>query len=153
MESDKFIKRIATLGPLGYRVGSGTLGSLVGLLLVWVSTYWFSPFMQAGIVLVAIGSSFVIVALAARHFTSQDPKEIILDEVVGCLVAFYGIPLTFSSALIGFSLFRFFDISKTCGVGYIERTCKGSWGIVLDDLFAACLANVCTRLLLSTTMS
>jgi phosphatidylglycerophosphatase A len=50
--------------------------------------------------------------------------------------------------LVGFGLFRFFDILKPLGIRRIENL-PGGWGIVLDDVLAAIYANLALRLISS----
>jgi phosphatidylglycerophosphatase A len=138
---------VATLGPLGYTIASGTIGSLVGLIIVWFES--FLPLsMHLPFIGISIVSSFYIIAYAAQHFTCHDPKEIIIDEVIGCMIAFYGIPLTFWPTVWCFLLFRFFDITKIFGIRNIEKLSTNSWTILADDIVAALFANLCVRLFL-----
>lgn len=138
---------VATLGPLGYKVASGTLGSLVGLAFVWLVSF-LPSFMHLPLIGIGIGSSLCIIGYAAQHFSCHDPKEIIIDEVIGCMIAFYGIPLTMWPIFWCFLLFRFFDISKICGIRYIENLSTGSWTILADDIAAALFTNLCIRFFL-----
>lgn len=81
---------------------------------------------------------------------SSDPSYIILDEVVGQLLAyvimvrFY--PLTIGKLLMGFLLFRFLDITKPSLIGRVDRSMakEPKWqaiGIVLDDILAGAVAG------------
>jgi Phosphatidylglycerophosphatase A and related proteins len=67
--------------------------------------------------------------------------------MVGCLITFWGVVLTAQSMIIGFLLFRFFDIAK---LGWIKRAEKfdRGWGVVADDVVAALCANIILRLLI-----
>jgi len=65
----------------------------------------------------------------------SDPSEIVLDELVGCLVTFCGVTMSIPALVVGFLLFRFFDIFKPLGIHQIESF-AGEWGIVLDDVAA-----------------
>ena len=141
--------RIATLGPLGHMNASGTLASLVTLPLV----YWLHAITQNQILyLIYCSLLFVLGLLIVRcslTHTRQndDPSEIVIDEIVGCLLTFWGIGFTTKSVVIGFILFRLFDISKIAGCARAERL-GGALGIMLDDVIAAILSNVLLRLIL-----
>ena len=76
-----------------------------------------------------------------------DPSEIVLDELVGFLVTFIGIPLATPYIVIGFLLFRFFDISKFFGVHKVEAM-HGARGIILDDVLAGIYSNVVLHFLI-----
>lgn len=136
---------LATLGPLGHLVGSGTVGSLVAIFFVFLNNYFLNLNSQAILISSLIIVSLIIINLARRHFIYSDPKEIIIDEFVGCLIACFGIPFNLTSILLAFILFRFFDITKSFGICYIEKFCKGSFGILFDDVIAGLFANLCIR--------
>ncbi len=80
-----------------------------------------------------------------RRFKEKDPKEIIIDEVAGFWWALVGLPMSFNYICAAVVIFRFFDITKRCGVEYWERL-PGAWGIVLDDCYAGILTNVTLRI-------
>ena len=65
-----------------------------------------------------------------------------LDEVAGYLVVpilFHGGEL-WQVALVGFLLFRIFDIIKIPPARQIDQNMHGPWGIVLDDLISGVYA-------------
>jgi phosphatidylglycerophosphatase A len=65
--------------------------------------------------------------------------------MVGMLVTYFAVPVTSLSLLVGFVLFRLFDVIKP--VPQLERL-PGGWGVMLDDLCAGILAHACLRLVL-----
>jgi len=141
MKIRNFCALIATLGPLGYLPAPGTWGSLVGLCFAWVyvGALWYPLF-----VAVAALCSWIVINCALSTFTHKDPSAIILDEVVGMLMVFCALPFSLSVAVSGFLLFRFFDISKCCGVKWFEKFPRAS-GILLDDCFAALISHLVLR--------
>lgn len=142
-------KVVATVGPLGYYKAPGTLGSCVGLILMYslyrvVHTYTLASFLMLLLILFA---AYYIIEQASTILTGCDPQEIILDEVIGCCIALFGIVWHWWAVLVCFGLFRFFDISKCLGGAYLEKRCPGPLGIMLDDIYAGLLANMLTRVL------
>ncbi len=136
---------LSTVGPLGYLPAPGTWGAAVGLLCAFFGTsYWWYPVVVVG---ATLGSWFVIDA-ALPYFKSKDPSEVILDEVVSCALIFVVVPFTLKTALIGFLVYRFFDITKWCGVSWFE-TLPGATGVLLDDCYAALLACGCVYVLVA----
>lgn len=136
----------ATCGPIGYLPYPGTMGSLVAMIgvcllhMYHVSLAWYTI-----ISAVLLYVSFPIVDHSLDILEREDdPAEIVIDELVGILIAFWGVVLTPESVFVGFVLFRFFDISKW-GIVYLEQL-KGSLGIVLDDVAAGILSNIVLRL-------
>jgi len=148
MKNNSFLKTISTLGPLGYLPASGTIGSLVGILLVLGCKYLNLSLLDYTIVTVVLTAAVLYCIEQARFlFPACDPAPIILDELVGCFYIFIGVPFTIWTAVTGFLLFRFFDISKLGGIKHCEKL-SGAAGIVADDLVAGLCANVCLRILL-----
>ena len=83
----------------------------------------------------------------ARASAIKDPQFVVIDEVAGQLITFIGVPLTWKSLLLGFILFRVFDILKPPPVRQLERIPEGA-GIVLDDVGAGLYGLAVMHLLL-----
>ena len=69
----------------------------------------------------------------------KDPQFVVIDEVAGQLIALIAVPVAWKSLLLGFILFRGFDILKPPPVRHLERLPEGT-GIVLDDVGAGLYA-------------
>jgi len=133
---------LATCGGLGYfPIGPGSLGAAVGLGLVValarlpVPDLWVSAAVGAGaIVILALG---VPAATAAEtYFGRKDPGHVIIDEVVGQMVALLANPRAGWKGLLGaYLLFRAFDVIKPFPARRLEHL-RGGWGIMLDDVAA-----------------
>ena len=137
--------RIATLGPVGYLMMPGTMASLVTLPCMYCLRAYLSTLQYLVAVVCLFCCSVVIIMLALDYFKdTRDPSQIVLDEFIGCLLAFYAVPLCWQTVIAGFLAFRFFDITKCCGIHYAERL-AGAWGILLDDVLAGILAQVVVR--------
>jgi phosphatidylglycerophosphatase A len=80
---------------------------------------------------------------AEQLFGEKDAAPIVIDEIVGMLLTYCAVPVAWLPLVVGFLGFRFFDICKP--LPQLERL-PGGWGIMLDDLFAGLLAQVCVRL-------
>ena len=140
---------LATLGPIGYLPASGTCASFLTLGMVYFlhllavsdSVYFFI------VVLGCIVGWIIIQKVMNSRDRFDDPSEIVLDEVLGCLLTFWGIPVSAYTLAIGFILFRIFDITKIMGIASFEMF-FGAWGILLDDLAAGLLSNLFLRILL-----
>ena len=150
MNKELLIVRLATLGPLGYLVAPGTLATLLALPLVYMLNQWSNnnSITYFIIVLLLTLCAFFIIQRALviikRH---EDPDEIILDDIIGCLLTFWMIPLTTQSLFIGFILFRCFAIPKW-GLIKGSEELPGAWGILGDDIIAALATNIVLRFLL-----
>ena len=76
----------------------------------------------------------------------QDSQVIVIDEVVGFLVAMAVMPVSWVSILICFILFRAFDIIKPFPIRLLEHRVKGGYGVVLDDVLAGVYAFIIMRI-------
>jgi len=85
---------------------------------------------------------------ASRELQDADPKEIVIDELVGYLVTMFCLPTTPMSLLLGFAAFRLFDIWKPWPIGMLDEKVKGGLGIVLDDVAAGVFASLLVWIIL-----
>jgi phosphatidylglycerophosphatase A len=90
-----------------------------------------------------------IVALAEN---CEDPKIVVVDEVVGQWVTLFGLELGWGGLLAGFLLFRLMDIWKPFPIRRLEAI-GGGWGVMLDDLLAGIYAYAVLRLLLAVPLA
>jgi phosphatidylglycerophosphatase A len=150
----KFVTAVATLGPLGTRLPApGTWGSLAGLLYVLVFFRHLNALETLAISTLAAYLAVGFTGEAARRMGKADPGEVILDEFVVMPLVFLGwragwfagLP-EWTGLLLGFGLFRFYDILKPFGIKRLQAWPDG-WGIVVDDYVAALAA--CATLHLS----
>lgn len=81
-------------------------------------------------------------ARTERDLGVHDHPGIVWDEVVGMLVTLFLAPAGWVWLLIGFGLFRLFDIWKPFPIGWLNAHGKGGWGIMLDDVAAGVAAAV-----------
>ncbi|MES9855561.1 MAG: phosphatidylglycerophosphatase A [Sedimenticola sp.] len=76
----------------------------------------------------------------------HDHGGIVWDEWVGLLVTLWLAPSGIGWLVMGFLLFRFFDILKPWPIGWLDRQVAGGWGIMLDDLLAGLYSFVLLQL-------
>lgn len=84
---------------------------------------------------------------AEKIFNNKDDRRIVIDEVIGFLIATLGINPSFFNLMLSLLIFRFFDILKIFGIKKIQKLPSG-FGIVVDDIFAGVLSNIVLRLIL-----
>ncbi len=85
---------------------------------------------------------------AARDFGVHDHPAIVWDEIAGFLVAMIAVPAGLGWVLLGFVLFRLFDILKPWPIRWLDRHVHGGLGIMLDDVLAGLFALVLIHLCL-----
>ena len=143
---------VATFGGIGYlKPGPGTWGS-VGAVVLWALISWHIP--PAAHTSATIVAAVVVTLIGIPAATSivratgiKDPQFVVIDEVAGQLVALIAVPWGWKTVLVGFILFRFFDILKPPPVRQLERLPEG-FGIVVDDLGAGVYALIIVHLLM-----
>jgi len=133
------------------RPGPGTWGSAATVLLWWLLTRKIALAWQSW---VAIVLAMLVVAIGipaatrvARAASLKDPQFVVIDEVAGQLITLIALPVSWKSLLLGFILFRGFDIVKPPPVRQLERLPEG-FGIVIDDVGAGLYALAVMQLLL-----
>ncbi|MEW5910801.1 MAG: phosphatidylglycerophosphatase A [Thermodesulfobacteriota bacterium] len=143
------IEKMATFLATGFGIGKipfapGTFGSAAGLPICYLISRM--ELMHAFLAtLFILLFSIWIAHLAEKRFKINDPGEIVIDEIAGIVVTFFGLPFDPYYWVLGFILFRIADILKPYPIRIIDRGIHGGWGIVLDDLLAGIYANLFLR--------
>ena len=71
----------------------------------------------------------------------------VIDEIAGFMLTMTAVPPSALYIVIGFVLFRLFDILKPQPAGWINDRMRGGSGIVLDDIVAGLYANIVLQFL------
>lgn len=140
----KMNKIFASVGGVGFLpLAPGTWGAAVGALAL-LPLQSMAAFPLSFILIISTLTLTWLGAKVAHKLEpewGEDPKQYVMDEFVGVWVAMIGHSLSPISILLGFILFRVFDIAKPLGIRRFERVPKG-WGVMLDDVAAGVYANV-----------
>jgi len=126
-------------------VAPGTFGTLAAIPLVligWLGTGWS----------ISVLTVTILVALWSSHRSQEllemeDPSEVVIDEAAGIVVTLFLLPPSWMIVVLGFFLFRLFDILKPWPIRPMERL-HGGLGIVADDLMAGMCAHLVMRIVL-----
>jgi len=127
----------------------GTWGAILALLLMWPFLV-FLPHQFTLILSIVILIFSWIGALGSDLLATdwgKDPRQTVIDEMVGIWIALLGIPRELKYWVAAFLLFRFFDILKPVGIRRLEKT-GGGWAVMLDDILAGVYANVVIQMFL-----
>lgn len=127
------------------RPGPGTWGAAAACLL-WFAASSFFPIREGQLSWLTLCAVIAVTAIGIPAATRveqesgrHDPGYVVIDEVAGQWVALIHAHPNWSSLLLAFLLFRFFDILKPWPARRLERLPAG-WGIVFDDLAAGLYA-------------
>tara|TARA_B100000401_G_scaffold419389_1_gene344007 strand:+ start:782 stop:1288 length:507 start_codon:yes stop_codon:yes gene_type:complete len=90
--------------------------------------------------------SFYAIADYIKESENKDPKEVVIDEVIGQAIPIFlyeiahGVEKNFQESFLFyiyiFILFRFFDIKKPFPVNIFDEKFKNSFGVIMDDVIA-----------------
>lgn len=136
----KRIKIVTSFFYLGHSpFMPGTIGSLGGLAVYFLVRnndllYGFSI-----LFLFLLGIMFS--GEAEKIYKRKDAQMIVIDEACGMLLTLFFVPFSVFSVVLGFFLFRIFDILKPPPAKRMEKL-TGSLGVMFDDIIAAIYANL-----------
>lgn len=121
-------------------VAPGTFGTLAGLALYWLLALALPPlaiaFLSIPLFLVGVWACGV----AGRNLGVPDHGAFVWDEIVAFLPLAALASASLVLQLVAFALFRLFDVWKPFPIRQFESRVKGGFGVMLDDLLAACYA-------------
>ena len=123
----------------------GTIASLITCLLFLLLINFFNISVLLLITLIIFCYSFIAINNSFDEFETEDPQEIVIDEVVGQMLTLLAIPIyetlyplpKIYYCVGAFLLFRLFDVWKPYPISYVDKNIKGSLGIMLDDIVAS----------------
>jgi phosphatidylglycerophosphatase A len=98
------------------------------------------------VVLITIGSMWLCERVS-REINTHDHQGMCLDEIVGYLVTMTGAPHGIIWIILGFILFRIFDIWKPWPIDFVDRRVSGGFGMILDDVLAGIYSILILKLL------
>ncbi|MGA1791863.1 MAG: phosphatidylglycerophosphatase A [bacterium] len=141
------MKILATGLGVGYLpICPGTFGSFAAIGVYALIIKWNIP-LQVGIILAIFLLGVWVAHQAEILWGRKDPGPVVIDEIVGYLITMGFIPFSTVKAVLGFFLFRAFDILKPFPIRRLEGI-PGGWGIMTDDVLAGLYAAIVLRALL-----
>jgi phosphatidylglycerophosphatase A len=129
------------------RPGPGTAGTLLAIPFYWLLIQLSFP-VYLLIVLIALSAGIWVCDVASRRLGVHDHSGIVWDEMVGLWITMIAVPVSIPLVVIGFVLFRLFDIFKPWPISWLDKHVSGGFGIMIDDVLAAVFANLCLQALL-----
>ena len=136
----------------------GTAGSLLASILFVIlyrppygeENEWQLALLGIAIILLILGT--IVSWKTARTLGKKDPKQVVIDEVLGVTVAYLFLPKTYLVVISGFIIFRLLDIIKPFPAYQAQRL-PGGLGIMMDDLIAGIYTNLLIRFIWSNQIA
>lgn len=127
-------------------IAPGTFGTLMGIPF-YLLMQPLSPLIYFIVLLIFIFASILICNKVSKDIGIHDHQGMCLDEIVGFLVTMFAAPHGLKWIIIGFLLFRLFDIWKPQPIRYLDEKVSGGFGMILDDVVAGIFAALLLHLL------
>ncbi len=118
----------------------GTFGTLAAIP-VYLLLVQFNTVIYSVITLISMVAGIWICGIAADKLGEHDFGGIVWDEIAGFLVTMWFVGFSWQNVVLGFILFRVFDIVKPWPIKWVDQKVSGGFGIMLDDVLAGLLAG------------
>ncbi len=139
------VKFIASCGFVGYfPFAPGSWISLLVSILIW---FWQPSLLLFSIFILVSFLGGAIIASLAERIWEHDSGKIVIDELLGMLVALFLLPHKLLYYALSLILFRFLDIVKPLFIRKLEKLPSG-WGVMADDLLAGIYTNLAVQILI-----
>lgn len=113
----------------------GTFGTLAAIPLYWILSLFPLGFYLAALLIASIVGIWVC-GESAKKLGVHDHGSIVWDEFVGFWITMLAAPSGLIWILLGFIIFRIFDIWKPWPIYIVDDKVSGGLGIMLDDILA-----------------
>jgi phosphatidylglycerophosphatase A len=151
VQNSRFLELFATFFYLGRApYFKGTVGTLGALPLVLAFSYG-GIYIYVALTFALALAGWAICDAYELYTQNHDSPEVVIDEVVGFLVAMLWMPFTWQAFLYGFLIFRFLDILKPPPISWIDQRVRGGYGVMLDDLAAGVITNLILQFMYTQT--
>jgi len=130
-------------------VAQGTFGSLAAIL-PWLLLRQLS--LPLNVLVIVIGFAVGVWAcdVAGRALGVDDHRSLVWDEFIGQWIALLPALLApWWAVVLGFALFRLFDVWKPWPIRYLDQHLKGGLGVMMDDVIAGVFAAIVLWLVLA----
>jgi phosphatidylglycerophosphatase A len=137
---------VASFGYVGFfPIAPGTAGSAAALALFAFLRWVNMPAFEIGMIVAVFGIGVWAAGQTEIALGRKDPGIVVIDEVAGMLITLALLPVSIPGVILGFLLFRLFDVVKPWPAAQVEHL-HGGLGIMLDDVFAGIYGYIVLRL-------
>ncbi|MBL6685409.1 MAG: phosphatidylglycerophosphatase A [Methylophilaceae bacterium] len=119
-----------------FKKGPGTAGSLVAIPLFFLIIN-FNGYMQWLFLITLFFIGIHSSNITCKNLKLKDPSCIVIDEIVALIMLLLLIPISLKNLVLGFIIFRLFDIFKPFPISWAEKKFHDGFGVMLDDILAA----------------
>ena len=146
-------KIFVTLLYIGYsKIIPGTVGSFVAFIIIFFAHNFFDKIYLYMLFITCFFLSLYLINVYQKSMDTNDSPEIIIDEFLGVFIIFlffdYYNKLNFYTIFIlGFILFRFFDVLKPFPINWIDKKINNSFGVIFDDIVAGIYSVICLKII------
>ena len=120
-------------------IAPGTWGTLAAVLIYWPLSQLSSDHYLLMLLVTSLMGIYIC-GQTAKDLGVHDHGSIVWDEFVGFWITMFAAPVGWVWVVVGFILFRFFDIIKPWPISWIDTKITGGFGIMLDDVIAGVMA-------------
>ncbi len=113
----------------------GTFGTLFAIPF-YLMAHVFSNLTYLFITLLVVLASILICEKVSRDVSVDDHQGMCLDEFAGFFVTMINAPYGWQWVVLGFILFRVFDIWKPWPIRFFDKNLHGGFGMIFDDVLA-----------------
>lgn len=139
---------VASFGYVGFfPFAPGTAGSLAALALFAFVRWVGVPAFELGMIVAVFAIGIWAASGTETALGRKDPGIVVIDEVLGMLITLALLPLSIAGIVLGFLLFRLFDVVKPYPAAQLEHL-HGGLGIMADDAVAGLYSYLTLRLCL-----
>lgn len=146
-----FIKHPVHFAAFGFGSGCspkapGTAGTLMAVPLYLLMQDWALPYYLI-MILITFALGVWLCGKASDALGVHDHGGIVWDEFVGYWITMIAAPIGIGWIVLGFALFRLFDIWKPQPIKYLDKHVQGGFGIMIDDVLAGIYALIVLQLI------
>ena len=132
------------LGSGAAPVAPGTAGTFAALIIYWLLPPLSPSLFALGLLITGVFGIWLC-GRTSKDLGVHDHGGIVWDEFVGYWLTMFMAPPGWIWLLVGFALFRVFDIVKPWPIKWADEKVEGGLGIMLDDVIAGILACLCLQ--------
>ena len=128
-------------------IAPGTMGTLAAMPIWWIMATYLPLSGYIAVTIIAFFIGIIICQRASDELGVHDHGGIVWDEFVGLWITMTFAPVSLTSAILGFILFRIFDVIKPWPIQFIDEKIEGGFGIMFDDVLAGIFALICMQII------